>query len=381
MVFDAPLRAGIIGGGFMAEVHSRAVRSAGHTVAGVSTSSRASAHAAAQRIGAQQSFDSALELITSPDIDVIHVCTPNDLHADLSLAAIAAGKPVICEKPLATTLADAAILTDAARSAQVPTAVPFAYRYYPTIREIRSRIASGEAGDLLLLHGSYLQDWLAEPLSTNWRVDPAKGGASRAFADIGVHWCDLMEFVTGHRINRIAANLATSYLSRGESSQSNSVGTEDVATVLFETDRGAVGSLTVSQISRGRKNRLWFSFDGSEGSYQFNQENPNELWIGGTDESRTIASGSAGLRGEDARKYAVLPAGHPQGYQDAFNAFVSDAYRAFAGQSIASLPTFDDGHRAAAITDAVVAASQTRTWVDVVSAPAPAPALGLPLKK
>ena len=351
----------------MAEVHSRAVRAAGHTVAGISTSSRASAHAAAQRIGAQQSFDSALELIASPEIDVIHVCTPNDLHAELSLAAMAAGKPVICEKPLATTLADAELLTEAAHAAGVPTAVPFAYRFYPTIREIRSRIQAGEAGDLLLLHGSYLQDWLAEPLSTNWRVDPAKGGVSRAFSDIGVHWCDLMEFVTGHRIVRIAANLSTPYLSRGTASSAGSVGTEDVATVLFETDQGAVGSLTVSQISRGRKNRLWFSFDGSEGSYQFNQENPNELWVGGIDESRTIMSGSAGLRGADARRYALLPAGHPQGYQDSFNAFMADAYRAFLGETVAGLPTFDDGLRAAVITEAVVLAATTRAWVEIAS--------------
>ena len=372
MLSGAPLRAGIIGGGFIAEVHSRAVRAAGHEVGGISASSRASTRAAARRLGARQSFDSAAELIASPEIDVIHICTPNDLHAEFSLAALAAGKPVVCEKPLATTLSDALMLTEAARAAGVPTAVPFAYRYYPTIHEIRSRIEANEAGSLLLLHGSYLQDWLAEPLSTNWRVDPAKGGVSRAFADIGVHWCDLMEFVTGHRIVRIAANLTTSYLNRGESGLSLSVGTEDVATVLFETDQSAVGSLTVSQISRGRKNRLWFSFDGTEGSYQFNQETPNELWIGGTDESRTIVSGTAGLRGEDARRFAVLPAGHPQGYQDAFNAFVAEAYREFAGESATGLPTFEDGCRAAVITEAVVMASTTKTWVDVPSQSVPA---------
>lgn len=371
MAMGAPLRAGIIGGGFIAEVHARALRAAGHDVAGISTSTAERSKAVAGRLGVRRSFDSAEELIASPEIDVIHVCTPNDLHARLSLAAIGAGKPVVCEKPLATTVEDASLLLDRAQEAGVPTAVPFAYRYYPTVREIRSRIQAGEAGDLLLLHGSYLQDWLAVPMSTNWRVDPAQGGVSRAFADIGVHWCDLMEFVTGHRIVRIAANLATAYRHRGVSGKSSAVGTEDVATVMFETDRDAVGSLTVSQISRGRKNRLWFSFDGTEGSYQFNQETPNDLWIGGTDENRTIVSGTDGIRGEDARQFAVLPAGHPQGYQDAFNAFVADAYREFSGETVSGLPTFADGCRAATITEAVVQASTTRTWVDVPQQLAP----------
>ncbi|MCU1543844.1 MAG: oxidoreductase domain protein [Microbacteriaceae bacterium] len=362
---DSPLRAGIVGGGFMAEVHARAIRAAGHEVVGIVASTRDSTQSIADRLRVPQAFDSGTALIDSPDIDVIHVCTPNNLHVSQSLEALARGKPVVCEKPLATTLADATRMGDVAVRSGVATAVPFVYRYYPAVQEIRSRIELGEAGDLLLLHGSYLQDWLSHAAATNWRIDPVKGGASRAFADIGVHWCDLMEFVTGHRITRLTSRLITSYQHRGAAE--NPVGTEDVATIMFETDRHASGSLAVSQVSPGRKNRLWLSLDGTDGSFEFNQETPDAFWIGGSSESRIVTSGSSGMRSDDARRLSYLPEGHPQGYQDAFNGFMSDAYRSFCGSAVPGLPTFADGLRAAAITDAVVEASRSESWVDVAA--------------
>jgi predicted dehydrogenase len=269
---------------------------------------------------------------------------------------LAAGTPVICEKPLATSVEDARRLTARAAEADVLAAVPFVYRFYPAVREARARIAAGEAGPLWLLHGTYLQDWLAAADATNWRVDPALGGGSRAFGDIGVHWCDLMEFTTGHRIVRLAARMGTAYEGRG--------GTEDGAVVVFETDQGASGSVVVSQVSPGRKNRLWFSFDGQAASYCFDQEQPDSLWVGATAVNRVV------MRGPDtfsdaAAGYARLPAGHPQGYQDAFNAFVSDVYAAIAGQKPEGLPTFMDGLRAAVLTQAVVTAGAEQSWVEV----------------
>ena len=359
----------------MAETHARAARAAGSIIAGVAASTPQRSVAAAARLQATRSFDSAAELIASPDIDVVHICTPNSLHVPFALLAIEAAKAVVCEKPLATTFADADLLTERAAQAGVVTAVPFVYRFYPAVRETRARIRAGEGGEMLLLHGSYLQDWLSAPQSTNWRVDAAQGGIYRAFADIGVHWCDLMEFTTGHRISRLTANLSTAFRNRGVGGASagtsagtsvgTSVGTEDVATLLFETDRGAAGSLTVSQISQGRKNRLWFSFDGTEASYEFNQESPNTLLIGGVNENRVIVSGSAAMDSVDARRLAFLPAGHPQGYQDAFNQFISDAHQSVRGEFVEGLPTFEDGRRAAQITDAVIASSASQAWVDV----------------
>jgi predicted dehydrogenase len=358
------VRSAVIGTGFIGGVHARAVRAVGGRLVAVADHTPEAAAQAAQRLHAERAADSAQALIDSEDVDVVHVCTPNHLHAPLVEQALASGKHVICEKPLATTQEEAQRLVDLADKAGVVTAVPFVYRYYPTVREARARIAAGEAGPLWLLHGSYLQDWLAGESDTNWRVDPALGGASRAFADIGVHWCDLMEFTTGHRITALTATMATAFPERRASDRLSPVATEDGAAVLFRTDRGATGSLVASQVSPGRKNRLWFSFDGLTASYSFDQELPDALWVGGRGANTIVMRGPDTLSSA-AAAYATLPAGHPQGYQDSFNAFVADAYAVVAGERPDGAPTFADGLRAAKLTNAVLTSARTRSWVEV----------------
>jgi predicted dehydrogenase len=349
----------------MGSVHAHAVRAAGGDLIAVAGRTQASAEAAASALGARFAAESPEALIARADVDVIHICTPNATHADLARKAIAAGKAVICEKPLATSVDDALELQALADQAGVVTGVPFVYRFYPAVREARDRIGRGDAGNLWLLHGSYLQDWLAGAESTNWRVDSTIGGASRAFGDIGVHWCDLMEFTTGHRITRLVAKTSRAYDQRETGGQLSSVATEDGATLLFETDKGATGSLVVSQVSPGRKNRLWFSFDGTEASFSFNQEQPDTLHVGRIDSRSEIPVGPQTLTTPGGRRYAKLPPGHPQGYQDSFNAFVADVYAAVHGQEPAGLPTFRDGLRAALLTEAVVASAAQQRWVDV----------------
>jgi predicted dehydrogenase len=353
------VRAGIVGTGFMGTVHARAVRRAGGVVAGVVGSSPESSRAGAERIGAELAADSVEELLSTADVDVVHVCTPNATHAPLVRQVIAAGRHVVCEKPLAVEPAEAEELVRLASAAGVTATVPFVYRFYPMVREARSRVADGTSGPVRLLHGSYLQDWLAEDGDDDWRVDAAAGGASRAFADIGVHWCDLVEFVSGHRITRVAARTVVAVPERG----GRRVTTEDAAVVLFETDGGATGNLTISQVSQGRKNRLWFSIDGSTESLCFDQENPESLWIGGREVNRQLLRGTGEHPG--AARYTVVPAGHPQGYQDCFDAFVADTYAAVGGEAPDGLPTFADGLRAARLTQAVLESSRSSTWVDV----------------
>ncbi|MDQ1618008.1 MAG: hypothetical protein QOE19_577 [Actinomycetota bacterium] len=358
------LRAGIVGAGFIGQVHARAVRAAGGVVSLVADATPDLAITAAKRLQAERPADSIEELVRSDDVDVVHICVPNSMHVAVAEMALAANKPVICEKPLATTVEDATRLAALAETSQLMTGVPFIYRYYPTVRDARSRVDSGEAGDLRLLHGSYLQDWLSSQRDTDWRVDPAVGGASRAFGDIGVHWCDLLEFTTGHRITRLSAKLVTAYAERDGEGSAKGVGTEDAATVMFETDQGAAGSVVLSQVSPGRKNRLWFSFDGSKESLSFDQENPDSLWIGARSENRTVMRGSTSMSPEAAR-LSILPAGHPQGYQDCFNAFIGDCYAAVAGEEHEGRPTFEDGRRASVLTQAVLDADATSSWVEV----------------
>ena len=372
-----PLRAAIAGTGFIGRVHARSALLAGAHLAGVAASSRESARDAATALGADRGFDSAEELVRDPDVDVVHVCTPNHLHLPLAEAALAAGKHVICEKPLALDVSGAQQLVEAAADSGLHAAVPFVYRYYPTVREARERVTSGETGAVRLLHGTYLQDWLLRPDDSNWRVDEQLGGASRAFADIGSHWCDLAEFVSGHRITRLSARLLTAvpervseegrraFASGGDGGEARRVTTEDAAVVQFETDGGAVGSVVVSQVSAGRKNRLWIELDGAEEALAFDQEQPEELWSGRR-EALTILRRDPVTLSPAASRFAFLPAGHPQGYADCFDAFVADFYEGVRGDStIEGMPTFSDGLRAAHITDAVLTSSRDERWVDV----------------
>ena len=225
--------------------------------------------------------------------------------------ALAAGKPVVCEKPLATTVEDARRLTTSAGRLALVATVPFVYRFYATVREARARIAAGEAGPLRLLHGTYLQDWLSKPEDSNWRVDPQLGGASRAFGDIGVHWCDLMEFVTGHRITRLIARMRPCSTAARRSPARPQSAPRMPRPCLFETDQGACGAVVISQISPGRKNRLWFSFDGAEACYSFDQENPDSLWIGGRASNQILLRGAEGhLGGRRARTRCCRPGTH-----------------------------------------------------------------------
>jgi predicted dehydrogenase len=380
----APLRVAIAGTGFIGEVHARSARLAGAALVAVAASTPDRGSAAAVRLGAARAYDDALALAIAADVDVVHICTPNHLHADLAEAALAEGKHVICEKPLATDPPTARRLVALASEAGRVAAVPFVYRFYPLVREARARIASGSVGPLRLMHGAYLQDWLATEDDDNWRVDPDLSGASRAFADIGAHWCDLVEFVTGDRLASVCAQTETVVPERvraagahafavpggvtAPTAERRTVATEDIALVQFRTDGGVAGSLVVSQVSPGRKNGLRFEIAGSEATVAFHQEEPESLWIGRRAASEVVVRDPAHLD-PAAAPYAVLPPGHPQGYADCFDAFVADTYRAIrsGGAAVDGLPTFADGARATEITDAVLRSARAGTWEEVTS--------------
>ncbi|MFJ1585187.1 Gfo/Idh/MocA family protein [Streptomyces sp. NPDC088197] len=370
------LRTAIAGVGMIGQVHLDAVRRSGAPVVGVSASTPARAKEAAAALGVERAFDSSEALVTSDDVDVVHICTPNDAHAGLAELALRAGKHVVCEKPLTTSSATADALAALAADSGLVAAVPFVYRYHPMAAEARSRVLDGRAGEVRLVHGHYLQDWLSEPGDTNWRVDAAAGGPSRAFADIGSHWCDLVEWVTGHRIAELTAVSQTVDRTGpvGDGGARVRPDTEDVVQLLFRTDRGATGSVTVSQISPGRKNRLWFEVDGTRTSLAFDQENPESLFVGSRGENAAVLRDPATLSPAAAR-LSVVPGGHPMGYLDCFAAFVRDVHAAIrapgaAGGSSAdgtggTFPTFDDAARMVRLTEAVLKSAADRTWKEV----------------
>lgn len=351
--------AGVIGMGFIGEVHIRAIRASGNNVHAISAVSLEEAEIAAANNNVANALTTRA-LMADPNIDVVHICTPNVFHAELAEMAIRHGKHVICEKPLAISMAEAQHLTQLAHEAGVVATVPFIYRFYPSIREARAQIQSSGVSPKLI-HGFYLQDWLASIGADNWRINPAIGGPSRAFGDIGVHWCDLVEFVTGHKIVRVNAQLLKVFETRGNNT---SVSTEDGATIIFQTDKGAQGSLVLNQASAGRKNKLWFSIEGPEYSFVFDQESPDALWRGGIEVNETYMRATQGESAE-AKRYSFLPAGHPQGYQDCFNAFISDTYEAIDGHEIDGLPRFVDGFRASQLTEAVLQSAASQGWVEI----------------
>ncbi len=354
-------RAAFIGGGFMAGVHSRAARAARAQLTGVASSSTASAERAAAAHGFERVYRSTDELFADESVDVVHICTPNTTHAGFALAAIEAGKNVICEKPLATSVADAEQLVAAAARRGVTATVPFVYRFHPMVREARARVARGDLGTLLTIQGGYLQDWLLSASDDDWRVDTALGGPSRAFADIGSHLCDLVEFVTGDRVVRLAATKRTVF---SERASNRDIATEDVVALVLQTASGGIGTLLVSQVAPGRKNRLTIEISGTAESIFFDQEQPETLWLGRRGGSELLLRDGTGLS-SDAARLSILPGGHPLGYQDAFNAFVADSYSAAHGAQPEGLPTFSDGLRAVRLTDAVLRSAATGGWVDV----------------
>ncbi|RLP70677.1 gfo/Idh/MocA family oxidoreductase [Mycetocola reblochoni] len=349
----------------MGRVHAHAVHAAGSPLLGVLTRTPEGSRRASAELGATGHYEDLDALLDDPEVDVVHVLTPNATHRRIAERALEAGKHVVCEKPLATSVADALAIAGRAEAEGLVVAVPHFYRFHPMVREARARVASGGIGRLLTVSAGYLQDWLLDAGADDWRVDDAAGGPSRAFADIGSHLVDLVEFISGDRVARLVARTSTAHADRGR----GEVRTEDAAALVIETVGGAIGTLLVSQVAAGRKNALTLELSGTDAAVAFDQERPDEIWWGTTTENSVVPRGIAGLSA-DAARLSTVPAGHPMGYQDAANAFVRDSYALMAGGTPDGVPTAADGVRSAVIIDAVLRSHAAGTWVEAGPAPA-----------
>jgi len=379
------LSVGVIGTGFIGPVHIQALRRMPYVkVVALAEADEETARQKAEALGIDRYYGNWETMLAQGDIDVVHVCSPNNLHAPMAKKALLARKHVVCEKPLAISADQARDLVATAKKSGLVNALHFNVRYYPLIRQLKIMIQNNEMGRIFSIHGSYLQDWLFYETDYNWRLESKMSGTSRAVADIGSHWMDLVEYVSGIRIAEVMADFATVHKLRkkplkpvetyaGKILKPGDYGdveidTEDYASMLFRFENGEKGALTVSQVSAGRKNRIYFELDGSRKSAAWDSETPNQLWIGRRDGDNEILMRDPSLFYPEARSLVTLPGGHNEGFNDTPVQLFSECYqdiRAGGPGPAPSYPTFADGLREILLCDAILESQAKQRWVGV----------------
>jgi predicted dehydrogenase len=369
----------VVGVGFIGPVHIEALRRLGRPIVGVLGSTPAKSKQAAQALGLTRGYASYDELLADPDVQAVHIASPNRHHFEQCRAALAAGKHVICEKPLAMNVGESSRLVALAEEKKLAAAVCYNVRFYPLCLEAREWIASGRLGEIHHVTGSYVQDWLLHDTDFNWRVLAEDGGELRAIADIGTHWLDLVQSMTGLRVTEVCADLKTVWPVRRRPSGSvetfKSAGaadlidvevtTEDYGSVLLHFDHGARGCFSVSQVSAGRKNCLRFEIAGSAASLAWNSERPDELWIGERDRPNELLVRDPALLQPAVRPYANYPGGHNEGFPDTFKQLFRAIYGYIDRGDFAApkpFPTFADGHREIVLCQAILQSQRDRAW-------------------
>ena len=377
------INAGVVGVGFIGVAHVEALRRLGVNVVGVvgSTPERARAKAAAANL--PKVYDSVAAIAADPGIDVIHIASPNHVHAEQVRSVLDAGKHVVCEKPLALTSDDTADLVARAETASLVHAVCFNIRFYPNCHQAAAMVRNGEIGEPRFVTGSYLQDWLLLDTDWNWRLVPDQAGALRAVADIGSHWLDLARFITGQNVVEVMSELHTLVPVRrhpvgpvetfaatagDEELIDEEMSSDDAAGILLRFEDGARGLVAISQVSAGRKNSVSIEVDGAQSALSWFSENPDQLWIGHRGRPNEILQRDPSLVAPEAARIIGYPGGHVEGYPDTFRALFGEVYKDIVagGPSDApTYPTFADGHDAVLVTEAVARSSQSRSWVTV----------------
>ena len=373
--------AAVIGTGFIGTVHIEALRRLAVPVVGVMGSSAERGAARAQALGVARAYASLEELLADPEVQVVHVTSPNVLHYLQVKAVLAAGKHVVCEKPLAMTAIQSAEMVALAKTSGKVAAVCYNIRFYPLNQQARGMVASGQLGEARLVSGQYHQDWLARPSDWNWRLEADQGGVLRSVGDIGTHWVDLISFIIGHRPSAVLADLATfipmrqkpvgpveTFSTAKGATEARPVTTDDAALILLRFPNGARGVMSTSQISQGRKNALKWEIAGSGASAAWDSETPDHLWIGHRDQPNQILQRDARLMNGLGAAAAHLPGGHVEGFADSFRALFAQVYGDVAkgGRSDdATYASFEDGHYEMQFCDAVLKSAAEGRWVEV----------------
>lgn len=384
---DGSVKVGVIGTGFIGPIHIEAIRRTflAEVVALADINDEVAQRKAAQYC-VPKWYGDYRNLLKDDEVEVVHICTPNFLHYQMAREALLAGKHVVCEKPLTIVRAEGEELLALAAEMGLVNAVHFNVRYYPLVREARDRVAKGEVGTIFAVQGSYLQDWLFYDTDYSWRLEPKQSGESRAIADIGSHWLDLIEHISQVRVAEVMADFATFHKSRkkpikpvetwsgklltNDDYQEVPIHTEDYASVLLHFENGTRGVVTVNQVAAGRKNRVYFEINGSRSSLVWDSERPNELTVGHRERANEILLRDPALVGETARGIIAYPGGHNEGFPDTSKQLFKEVYQYIregaAGKGIRpSFPTFYDGYREVLLCEAILESARTGRWVQV----------------
>ena len=377
------LRAAVIGTGFMGRVHTEAIRRLGNVeVVAVAGETEQLARSFGEQMGIERTTADYRSLLADAALDAVHVCTPNATHFPISKAAMLAGKHVLCEKPLSISSQEARELVDVAKEKGVANCLNHNLRYYPVVQQARRMVEAGELGDVLIAQGTYSQDWLLYDTDFNWRIESKDNGPLRAMGDIGSHWMDMVQHITGLPITAVCADLQTFHKTRkkpkvaietfaGKSRRPEDyeevpIETEDYGGVLLRLGDRARGAFTVSQVSAGCKNRFQFEIYGTRASLIWNQERPDELWVWRRESLSQVLVKDPSLMLPQAAAYADLPGGHSEGYDDAHKQTFRRFYRRVADPSApVDYPTFADGLRMMVILEKCLESSKKGAWVPV----------------
>lgn len=378
-----PIKTAIFGTGFVGRVHLDALRRLESVeIAAIADPNLEVARSLGKGFAVPTIAADYREILRDPEIDAVHICTPNALHFSMVREALEAGKHVVCEKPLTTTAEEGRELVALAAQKGLRNCVSHNLRSYPMVQQVRRMIEAGDLGEILSVQGAYSQDWLLYDTDWNWRIDSSAGGPSRCMADIGSHWFDMAEHVTGLRVTSLVADLQTFHKTRKqpkgpietfankllgpEDYIARAVDTEDYGAVVFHMGQRVRGNLVASQAAAGRKNRLAIEVYGTKASAAWDQERPNELWVGSRDAGNQIVLKDPSLLKPEARAYADLPGGHAEGYDDTTKQMMRRFYAAICAPSIApEYPQFVDGLRQLTILQAELESHRTRGWIDL----------------
>ena len=367
-----PLRTIVVGAGTIAGIHIDVLRRIGVDVVSIVASTPERSVEAAERFGIPRGDPDLDAAIRGSDAQVLHICTPNTLHHRMVITGLDAGLHVVCEKPLAISVAEARSIVEHVDQDDRSHAVCFKNRYYPLVQDLKARRSAGDFGRVFLVRASIADDTLWAPTDLDWRLDPRLGGSTVVTSTTGSHLIDLVSYVTGSRVVEVCADFGTGYPDRylpsGTAAESalNASARDEVSNVLARFEDGSRGVFSLSHMSAGHPYRVRIELDAEHGGAAWDSERPHELWLGHRDEPNQQVVADPRQVSDSAAGWFANPGAYREGFSETFRLMFQQFYGAITGgECEPGYPTFQDGLAGLYVHDAILESVRTRSWVKV----------------